>query len=130
MQIIPMEDFVLQEKENATVSSFDEGNRDSVFKAMKAAQKFNKRAIAYANFLKTPMRKEHFEGRAAVVKIDGYQVLQPVDGKTNKDLTNVGLLLMNDDDNPIALAPNSTFRVLAGFPCAKLTEHGVKLIFG
>ena len=47
--------FVLQEKENATVSSFSPYDLVQVNKALRVSQEFNKRVIAYANFLSLPL---------------------------------------------------------------------------
>lgn len=125
MKIIPMEDFVL--RLNKIDNEYSKTLKNTVFSAG-----FKNACLDYANFLKTPMRHEHFFGPAAIVKIENVDVL-----KFSADDTDRGLLFTPNEDfsggdsHPIQVPSGEMFTSLSqsGYNC-ELTDHGVKLIFG
>lgn len=134
MKLISMEDFVLKQvsltEEDPAPDLIAQG-----YSNLTLLYDFKKRVKAYALFLCTPMRFEHFHGRAAVVKIKDVSVLRPSNGKTGSEPDSIGLIFTPDEDNDywektFIIKPGSPFSILANQPGVELTEEGVKLIFG
>lgn len=124
MKVVPMEDFVLHQRDERKSMDVTRNLTD-----------FRSSVIAYANFLKTPMRHEHFHGSSAIVKIEHVYVLTRMMHDDPNE--NRGLLFVPDqgfpgeDLRPVEVPDGEMFTSLSQsrYNCS-LTEHGVKLIFG
>lgn len=118
MKIIPMEDFVLKQRDERKSMDVTRNLTD-----------FRNSVIAYAKFLKTPIRHEHFCGAVPFARIQGYFV-NLVEGKNG-----LRLFFVPEEESEGALPVFSIhegkpFSILSSASGAELTDHGVKLIFG
>lgn len=128
MQLIPMEALILEmdlaQSEKFKNLKFDD---DSMNEHVNLVLEDMKKAVQYARFLRTSLTWEmfHGEGEASILTIENCSVLKPSNNETD-----VHLLIVPDEEAPFSLSSKATIGTLAGYPGAKLTEAGIKLIFG